>query len=645
MSAICAIINFDGQPVDPDRLQRMAEAASIRGPDGVRIAVSENAGFVHLAQHTTAESVRERQPISGGGGQLTLVADARIDNRSDLIRELTAAGLLTEKEPTDADLILKAYQRWGEACPQHLIGDFAFAIWDSREKKLFATRDAVGMRQLFYTRQKNRIIIATTLESIVAGLGSEPAPELNKLLVVDILCNHFDRWVHETVYSDVLRIPASHYLLMYQGSHKIIRYWTFGRTPPPTYSSDNDYVEHFRDLFETAVECRLRSAFPVGIAVSGGLDSSSVACVAHHLVGKGAQVQRNIRLYSTTFSKYSNADERRYWEAVRAKCAGFPGSSVAGDDLWGFKSVGCPGRRRTDEPDFFPLPSMWIEMLKLAERDGCRVFLAGEGGDQVLSSIPYYYPEFIIDVGVRRLVTESRFFWRKSGWRMARPVARSLARSVVAGTPMRRFLRKRSKLRATKAPAWVDRTWIQRSNARPPQFRTDDGQWLGSRAAAFAFRQVTSGWDAVGILSYLNSMGASAGAEFGLPFYDRRVIDFLLTIPARLRFAQGRDKLILRLAMNGILAEDVRLRSDRGALKDVVSKGLRVPERGKCEFLLERAGQTLGSFLDINIFRSAWAEFYRGTMEWNWTLCGPLMLEAWLTPLPSCQQASQEITI
>src|SRR5262249_29652234 len=159
---------------------------------------------------------------------------------------------------------------------------------------------------------------------------------------------------------------------------------------------------------------------------------------------------------------------------------GFPGSSVAGDNLWGFKSVGCPGRRRTDEPDFFPLPSMWIEMLKLAERDGCRVFLAGEGGDQVLSSIPYYYPEFIIDVGLRRLVTEGRFFWRKSGWRMARPVARSLARSVVAGTPMRRFLRERSKLRASKAPAWVDRTWIQRSNAQPPQFRTDDGQWLGS---------------------------------------------------------------------------------------------------------------------------------------------------------------------
>jgi asparagine synthase (glutamine-hydrolysing) len=625
MSAICAIINFDGQPVDPAQLERMAGALARRGPDGVRFSISGNVGFAHLARHTTPESSRERQPIVVRNGELIFAADARIDNREELI------ATLDERDPTDAHLILAAYNRWGDKCPQHLIGDFAFALWDKRQQRLFATRDAVGVRQLFYSRHKDRVLIASTVGAIIAGLGSAPA--LNDLLVVDLLCNHFDRWVHETVYQNVFRVPASHWLELRREGEKIERYWTFGATQLPRYTKDEDYLEQYRELFQEAVRCRLRSASPVGIAVSGGLDSSSIACVANDLAGRrAAEVQSNIRLYSIVSSKYPTRDERSYWQAVQTKCSGLASVSIDGDAMWCFRDVGSLGGLRTDEPDLSWTPRMWVEMLTLARRDGCRVLLMGEGGDQMLTSDAYHRPELILDVGVKRLRSELKHFWRYSGWQMGVPVARSLARSKVASTPLRRYLRRRSTLSLRKAPSWVKREWVMRSNSVSPRFRSDEDGWLGDRTAALAYRRVTSGWDGGAVLSHLASIGGLMDVEISLPYYDRRLIDFLLRIPSRLRFGHGRDKLILRKAMTGILPDEVRLRADYCFVNG--DDDLRTRERDKCSVLVEKVAETLESYLHTEKLREAWNSFQQGSIPATWTLCEPLLLEAWLRPLP-----------
>ena len=168
MSGICGIYNFDGAPVQSEVLFQMGESAAHRGPDGTGYWFEGSVGLVHQSLTITAESLREVQPLVSERGDLVLTADARIDNRDDLIRSLTTKEYLTEPDPTDADLILNAYECWGTDCPAHLIGDFAFAIWDAAKQSLFAARDPMAMRAFYYRIEPRRMLFATEVKQILA---------------------------------------------------------------------------------------------------------------------------------------------------------------------------------------------------------------------------------------------------------------------------------------------------------------------------------------------------------------------------------------------------------------------------------------------------------------------------------------------
>ena len=166
MSGICGIINFDDKPANPDELHRMTEAVAHRGPDGCHHWQDGSVAMAHLALNITPESLGERQPLVEAG--LVLVADARIDNREVLVDQLWAKAELKDRRATDADLILAAYRCWGQECPVHLLGDFAFAIWDSARKCLFAARDAMAMRAFYYRVEPRRLLFATEVKQILA---------------------------------------------------------------------------------------------------------------------------------------------------------------------------------------------------------------------------------------------------------------------------------------------------------------------------------------------------------------------------------------------------------------------------------------------------------------------------------------------
>jgi asparagine synthase (glutamine-hydrolysing) len=169
MSGICGIIHWDKRPVNTAELELMAEPAAHRGPDGIHYRTCGQAGFAHLALHITPESVRERQPLAGPEGQALLVADARIDNRDDLIPILAEKELLAGPEATDPEIILAAYRLWGTECPAHLLGDFAFAMWDASQQHLFAARDPMAMRAFYYRWDPRRFLFGTEVKQILAA--------------------------------------------------------------------------------------------------------------------------------------------------------------------------------------------------------------------------------------------------------------------------------------------------------------------------------------------------------------------------------------------------------------------------------------------------------------------------------------------
>ncbi|HLF31621.1 MAG TPA: hypothetical protein VI566_11415, partial [Xanthomonadales bacterium] len=145
MSGIFGIVNTDGKPVTAQDLDRMQATLAHRGPNGSNVWLDGPAGFGQLMLHTTAESLRERLPWQHPESQLVITADARIDNRSDLSRSLQLSDSESSAMP-DSQFILAAYMRWGDDCVDHLLGDFAFVIWNPRTRQLFCARDHLGVR-------------------------------------------------------------------------------------------------------------------------------------------------------------------------------------------------------------------------------------------------------------------------------------------------------------------------------------------------------------------------------------------------------------------------------------------------------------------------------------------------------------------
>ncbi len=287
MSGIIGLYHLDGRPAEERILQRMAQAIAHRGPDGIRFWSDGPVGLGHLMLQTTPESARERQPLTNPEATLCLTVDGRIDNRRELRQALDSNGF-PPRDDTDAELLLRAYECWGESCPNRLLGDFAFAIWDARKKQLFCARDYVGVKPFYYHRSATLFAFGSEIRAVLA-LETVPR-RLNESRVVDFLVEQLDREDEEsTFYQDVQRLPAGHSLTVSPGKFLLRDYWELKAPPVLKLGSLQEYGEAFREVFVEAVRCRLRSTYPVASTLSGGIDSSSVVCTVRELLASELQ--------------------------------------------------------------------------------------------------------------------------------------------------------------------------------------------------------------------------------------------------------------------------------------------------------------------------------------------------------------------
>src|SRR5579862_1739106 len=275
MSAIAGVVYLDGRPVNGEP-ERMAERLAHRGPDGSGAWTRGSVGLGHRLRHTTPESLSEAQPVVVRSGRLALVADARIDNRAELLEALSV-----EPRPapiSDAELILRAYEAWGDQCPERLLGDFAFAVWDERRQVLFCARDHFGAAPFYYHHAPGRaFIFASEIKALFC------CPEVPRRLNEERLSDYLQPMLEDktaTFHQEIHRLAPAHRAVMSRDGIRIEEYWALDPEREIRCSSDAEYAEGFRERFLEAVRCRARSAFPVGSLLSGGLDSSSIACAA-----------------------------------------------------------------------------------------------------------------------------------------------------------------------------------------------------------------------------------------------------------------------------------------------------------------------------------------------------------------------------
>ena len=328
MSGIIGLINMDGAPVDPELLERLTASMAYRGPDAQATWVSSGdggrLGRVGLGQavlRTTFEAERETGPCSLDG-RVWIAADARVDGRADLIGELHAAGQEVDAAVTDPELILHAYHAFGDACVEHLIGDFAFILWDDANRHLLCARDQFGAAAFYIARAGRTLIIGNTLHTVRRHPGV--SDELDDMYIATFLLRLPRTDAEATAFVDIRAVAPCTAFRWSEGDSDVTT-WVYDHLPEERdylfYKRPEQYTEEFLDLFRTAVGDRLRTdRFIIGL--SGGMDSTSVAAIAHELLVESGR-PFDFQAYTVSVEDIMPDDEPKYARIV-AEYLGIP---------------------------------------------------------------------------------------------------------------------------------------------------------------------------------------------------------------------------------------------------------------------------------------------------------------------------------
>ncbi len=580
MSSIVGIYRLDGRPVDFPIVERMLDSTAPRGPDRAGVWIEGPVGLGQRTLWTTPESLKERQPLQSEDGHLWLTADARVDNRRELKAELESKGTRFTSD-TDAELILRAYQAWGEDCPKKILGDFAFVLWDSQRQRLFCARDPIGSRPLYYFFDGKSFRWASAPESILDGgrLSREP----NLKLICLYLSNRFDE-PGETLYRSVYRLPPAHCMLLEHGQLRQFRYWDVEPDRAIRYRTDAQYGEQFLELFQDAVRTRMRSRGPVGVLLSGGLDSSSVVCTARGLQRRQEIPNQGLETFSVTFDEYP-CDERRYIEEVVSRC-GSPANYVnyERERPW------VDFEQARQYPPLLYSPTLFINapLLETARQKGIRVLLDGMGGDDLLAPAwSDHFADLLRQGRFGSLVTQIRENAALFSCSPLSLLVNQGLRPLIPG-PVKSACRPLLEpFRNDGIPSWVDKASLAkmgingRRDRNEPRFR--------SRVQQGIYRSLANGWNTNVALPMGEAFTARFGIEIRHPFLDRRLVEFLMALPPEQLCSRQWPKAVLRRAMQGILPESIRVRRRKANFSCLVDGELRHRQAGKVEDLLHNS--------------------------------------------------------
>jgi asparagine synthase (glutamine-hydrolysing) len=563
MSAIFGMLRFDGGAVSARDLERMGNTLAHRGPDGRKFVTDGPVGLGHCLMQINQEDLFERQPLIDREAELRLVADCRIDNREELAEAfgLSSADI---RDVPDSEFIRRAYKKWGENCAEHLLGDFAFAVWDARAKKLVLGRDHMGQRYVHYHHGKGLFAFATEIKALWA-LADVPRA-FDDMRVGRFILGDLSPPQGATIFSEIHGVVGGSTLSVGgDGTQRMRRYWEPHAGREHEDRDEAYYIETYRGVFAEAVAARVRRLIGApALLLSGGFDSAAIAGLsAPHLKGR-----KLIAVSSVMQEGYVGpARDARHWVDVCKRA--MPHLDVryyVRGDATIFTDI---ERRLTTADGLWIIGDHVIDGLyALAAGAGARLIMDGICGDDALNP-------------------------RGEGYlihHLSRGRLRDFVREFAAHRPatgLSPFSRLRAEIRLRAIPRWL--RWLVHDGRRgfaprwsesfiaPGLAQTmakagalEKNAWL---SAPYKRRRLGKEWQFA--LPYVATMPsphhAAAAARWNLdvsrPTLDKRVIEFGLAVPVRLRVRNGYNRYLARASLADILPKDFQT---RGWRQDVI---------------------------------------------------------------------------
>jgi len=526
MPPFAAIINTNHAPIDASLLRGVMGAPC----QTLEIPIKVD-GCIGLASlWSTRNAVAE---LTGSDGQVWAVMDGRLDDRDGLIAALVGTGAPADlRQLPDTALLARAYYAWGDDCVSRLIGDFSFCLWDSRHRRLLCARDHFGVKPLYFARLGSVLVISSALR--VVRRHPAVSRQLRSEAIGDFLLLGMCAELSQTAFRDVSRVPPAHRLTysLELDALRVTRYWALEPGDPIRYADPREYVDQFCQLLRVAVADRVRSK-PLGVLMSGGLDSSSVAVIAADVLGAAAS--ERLRAFTVVYDTLMR-DEERHHSTVVARTIGIPISHVAADQYQPF------GRWEQDslppEPSLEGLTAIMLDVLDLVSRHGDAV-LTGDGGDPML--LPTPVSDQVGRVSATRLLTDVFGAWRRG----MRPPFGIRSRLV-------EWLGE-----SQKVPGWLGRDLLESFDACARWQEIQARRNVDRTARSTAVNEVIDPWWTSTFESF-DSGATQRPVELRYAFFDVRLASFVLRLPS---FPWCLNKHVLREATRGMLPESVRTRS------------------------------------------------------------------------------------
>jgi asparagine synthase (glutamine-hydrolysing) len=558
MSVQAGIWNFDGRPVDRRLLERLSESLRQQGPDGESFYLYNSVALLYRPFHTTAESRHEKQPYTSSRGFI-LTWDGRLDNREVLIADLRGD---LDAIPTDLAIFAAAFDRWDADCFRRIVGDWAVSIWKPEQRDLLFAADYMAIRHIFYYLKNDRIWWSTDLSPLLLLSGDKFHVD------DDYIAGYFahDPDAHLTPYREIREVPPGQFVRIRNGSVSVERFWRFSPKSRIRYKTDAEYEEHFRHLFKQSVHRRLRSDSPILAELSGGLDSSSIVCMADDIIAN----ERKLFPRLDTISYYDNTepggDDSIYFQKIEEK------RGAAGIHIDGSKLGSSPASLQCSE--FCPLPgalgvgrTLGDERADAVRRGGYRVVLSGIGGDEFLGGIPDPSAQLADLIVQFKLFSLAK---QLTAWSLIKrkPWLQLLWQSAIEVVPasLGQYL-----VKDVRVEPWIRKDFAKRTRlvVRKLDVNEHFGLCLPTR------RSYVTGVFLMACKLAKFTPSVLPLEEPRYPYLDQNLIEFILSIPADQLLRPGERRSLMRRSLIRIVPQDILSRRTKqfGARTPVIAIG------------------------------------------------------------------------